>query len=554
MGIRIKPTCKKIGKTFYKLRKLFKFPLVAKKIINIQITEEEINSLIDEVEGSNITEQSREKIINFLKAMVELNRLVGLKSSTIARLRKVFGKQSEKQFPRDPKEKKEAKGITGGSGRHGKEKYPEAEEITHPLCDLKSGEVCPECEKGKVYPWEPGTYIRIKGSAPLVAEVHRTEKLRCNLCGKIFEADFQGKDNGKFDAQAKAIIALLHYKSSLPFFRLEKLQEKLNIPIPRSTLWAQVESLANMLIIVWKQLVKIGANGELIYIDDTTARLLSLKLENELNKENKKYRKGMFTTGVFSESDGHQIVLYFTGRNHSGENLSELLKKRTSEEPIAIMSDALSHNSPKTHDVLHFLCLTHGRRNFVDMEDKFKEESKYVLDLISKVYANDAITKEKGFSAKERLAYHQENSAPVMDELKLWLSQAFTEKLVEPNSTLGKGVKYMQRHWKGLSAFLRHQGAPLDTNILEQQLRVPVLNRKNWLFYKNSYGAFVGDIMLSIIKTCDLEKVNAMKYMVAIQENIDDVKKSSEKWLPWNYTQNFSHSLSDTAAEQVPSS
>ena len=510
-----------------------------KKKIKIEITEKEIVALIDEIEDSNINEHSREKIIDFLKVIVELDRLVGLKSATIARLRKVFGKQTEKQNSKDPKKKKEAKGNTGGSGRHGQEKYPDAEEIIHPHKDLKGKDTCPDCQKGKLYPWEPGIYIRVSGSPPLVPVIHKTEKLRCNLCGQIFEAEFSGKGDGKFDSSAKAIIALMHYKSSLPFYRLEKLQEKLNIPMPRSTLWAQVESLANILITVWKTLVQLGANGELFYIDDTRARLLSLMRENELNKDNKKHRKGMYTTGVLSKSDGHQIILYFTGNKYSGENLAKLLEKRTSIEPVAIMSDALSQNSPKSTEYLKYLCLVHGRRKFIDLEDKFKEESKYVLSMISRIYRNEAHCVEKNMSPNERLNYHQINSGPVMKELKTWMEKAFQKKIVEPNSSLGKGIKYMQRHWKGLTAFLRHMGAPLDNNILEQQFRVPVLNRKNWMFFKNSYGAFVGDIVLSIIKTCDLENVNAFEYMVVIQDHYEEVKQNPEGWMPWNYKLNL---------------
>jgi hypothetical protein len=79
-----------------------------------------------------------------------------------------------------------------------------------------------------------------------------------------------------------------------------------------------------------------------------------------------------------------------------------------------------------------------------------------------------------------------------MGELKNWIDKVFPNKLAEPNSKLGAGVKYMQKHWKGLTAFLRHPGAPLDNNILEQQLRVPVLNRKNFLFFKSEYGACRG--------------------------------------------------------------
>ena len=47
-----------------------------------------------------------------------------------------------------------------------------------------------------------------------------------------------------------------------------------------------------------------------------------------------------------------------------------------------------------------------------------------------------------------------------------WLEEQLSEKKTEPNSGLGKAITYLLRHWKGLTAFLREAGAPLDNNIV----------------------------------------------------------------------------------------
>ena len=84
------------------------------------------------------------------------------------------------------------------------------------------------------------------------------------------------------------------------------------------------------------------------------------------------------------------------------------------------------------------------------------------------------------------------------------LEAQFAEKKTEPNSGLGKAITYLLRHWKGLTAFLRHAGAPLDNNICEQALKRAVLHRKNALFHKTLNGAQVGDLFMSLIHTCQL--------------------------------------------------
>jgi len=89
------------------------------------------------------------------------------------------------------------------------------------------------------------------------------------------------------------------------------------------------------------------------------------------------------------------------------------------------------------------------------------------------------ITKDKELNDDERLEYHQAHSKPVIDELYVWLNKQMNEQLVESNSSLGKAIKYMLNHQVALTQFLRIPGAPLDNNILERALKMPIRIRKN---------------------------------------------------------------------------
>jgi hypothetical protein len=74
------------------------------------------------------------------------------------------------------------------------------------------------------------------------------------------------------------------------------------------------------------------------------------------------------------------------------------------------------------------------------------------------------------------------------------------------------------RHWKGLTAFLRVAGAPLD-NICERALKRAVLHRKNALFYKTLNGAQAGDLFMTLIHTCRLCDANSFDYMTELQRH-----------------------------------
>ena len=58
-------------------------------------------------------------------------------------------------------------------------------------------------------------------------------------------------------------------------------------------------------------------------------------------------RKGVFTTGIVSKRGDLKIALFFTGKKHAGENLTDVLKRRAVELSAPIhMCDGLSRNDP----------------------------------------------------------------------------------------------------------------------------------------------------------------------------------------------------------------
>lgn len=119
-----------------------------------------------------------------------------------------------------------------GHGRNGAQAYAGAKKVAVAHPSLHTGDPCPGCEKGKVYPQkEPRTLVRIVGQAPLAATLYELDRLRCNLCGEVFTApEPEGVGPEKYDETTAAMIALLKYGSGMPFYRLEKLEQLLGRP------------------------------------------------------------------------------------------------------------------------------------------------------------------------------------------------------------------------------------------------------------------------------------------------------------------------------------
>jgi len=506
---------------------------------------EELEALLARVEKGCLQEGDYEIIKALVETISLLSQSLDDKATAIKRLlRMIFGAKTE-TLERVFRNKRKLEAISAqpesepkkGHGKNGAADYVGAERIKVSLPNLKVGSSCPECPKGKVYPVKKsGVFVRFVGMAPLAAKIYELEKMRCNLCGMVFTAD-AGIGSARYDETAGAMIAVLKYGSGVPFYRIEKLQESLGIPLPASTQWDIIEKAADRgTYPAYRELIRQAAQGSVIHNDDTPMKVLELMKEGP----EKSSRTGMFTTGVISAMEDRKIALFFTGQKHAGENMAALLKQRDAElGPPIQMCDALSRNLNKEFETILANCLVHGRRNFVDVASSFPEETRHVIDQIALVYKNDQTAKEQSLSPRERLHFHQKESGPVMKNLKQWLSEQLVQKKAEPNSGLGKAIAYMLKHWDTLTLFLRAPGAPLDNNLCERALKKLILFRKNSLFFKTEHGAFIGDMFMSLIHTCNLGDVNPFDYLTALQKYSSEVFKKPGNWMPWNYQGNM---------------
>lgn len=498
----------------------------------LDVNVEELDRVIDGARQVLLSEADGNKLKAALHALVEsLERRRNTEKTSA-----VLGEQTS-TTPAEA-QPESAKSKPAGHGRNGADAFRGAHKVEVSHQELKSGDRCPDCIRGNVYGQkEPKVLVRIVGQAPLAATVYELERLRCNACGQVFTAQQpEGIGPEKYDETAAAMIAQLKYGSGVPFNRLEQLEGLLGIPLPAATQWEIVEEAAELIRPACDELIRQAAQGEVIHNDDTGMRVL--KLAREPSDE----RTGTFTTGIVSKASGREMALYFTGRQHAGENIGDVLRQRAAALPPVIqMSDALSRNAPKLTgvEILVAKCLAHGRRQFVDIAQSFPQECRYVLESLGEVYYHDAVAREQKLCAADRLHFHQGKSGPVMKRLHIWLEAQLAEKKTEPNSGLGKAITYLLRHWKGLTAFLREAGAPLDNNICERALKRAVLHRKNALFYRTLHGAEVGDLFMSLIHTCQLCDANSFDYLTELQRHAREVEASPTEWMPWNYRENL---------------
>ncbi len=547
----------------------------------IQIDEAEVEQLIGQAKHGQLDAAAQQRLVPLLQTLIWLQWCLLETRISLSKLRKLlFGPRTEKSTrqPHDPPDEgangepatgqeappdtesaaspaenpdipeaapdgkqpskdAEAKpNAPRGHGRRGAADYPGAVHIFCAHEAYQAGDRCPECARARLYPSRPLVRLRFTGQPLAQVICYELEQLRCGACGALFPASLPtSADQDTYAISLKVYLAVAHYHLGLPFKRIESFQNLLGMPLPDATQWDLVEQVADSAYPVYEQLKSLGAQQTRVYQDDTGARLLSLIKENQADPPPQ--RKGMYTTVLLFEGE-YAICLYVTGRQHAGENLDAVLALRDpSLPPIQWMSDGLAANTPKQHQdkTLHINCLVHGRRQFVDIDAYFPCECARVIDAIAKIYKHEAHCKKHLLSAAQRLAYHQANSRAVMDDLKTWMQQQLEDRQVEPNSRLGTAFDYLLNRWEALTRFLEIPGAPLDNNLAERALKMILRLRKNSLFYANEHGAYVGDVITSVIETCRRAGANPIDYFGALMEHRSAVFADPGAWLPWNY-------------------
>jgi hypothetical protein len=288
---------------------------------------------------------------------------------------------------------------------------------------------------------------------------------------------------------------------------------------------------------VYEALWTFAAQGTIMFNDDTGNRIVKA-LPPEVTGHDKN-RTGIFTTGLISRRGTNTIALYCTGRNHAGENLAELLKQRLDDRaPPIQMCDAAARNIPKNKPTLLAHCLVHGRRKFVELLATYPEACRHVIEQLAQVFHHDKQTQQGRLTPQQRLIYHQQKTAPIMNELKEWMTQKIDTRQVEPNSSLGGAFAYMLNHWDNLTLFLRIPDTPIDSNIVEQALKKVVLLRKNAYFFRTEKGAQVGDLFMTLIETCRLAGGDPFHFLTTLQQHLTEINNNPHQWFPWNYLKN----------------
>jgi transposase len=331
-----------------------------------------------------------------------------------------------------------------------------------------------------------------------------------------------------------AQIAVSKHSEHMPLNRQAVVMARLGVPIERSVLADWMGRTGALIApVVDRMAVLLKSGSSRLYVDETTAPVLD---------PGRGKTKTGYLWAVLRDDRGWNgpappgvVFHYYPGRK--GEYADQIL----SSFDGTIQVDAyggyshLAKPDRKGGNPLRLaFCWAHGRRKLIAA--KPQKGSPIVDEALLRIAAlykvEDAI---RGSDPDRRRAVRQELSQPLVDAFFAWLiAQA---KRVSRKSDLGEAMAYMLKRQGGFRLFLDDGRVDMDSNLVENAIRSPAMNRRNALFAGHDEGGRNWARFASLIGTCKMNGVEPYAYLRDLFTKLANrhLDKDIDALMPWAY-------------------
>jgi transposase len=317
-----------------------------------------------------------------------------------------------------------------------------------------------------------------------------------------------------------AYVIVSKYSDHLPLHRLERILERHDIDIARSTMCDWMRQSAEAIKPLHGLMIADVLASKVIHTDDTPVNVLDRQLD--------KTRTGRFW--VYLGDEAHPQVVFDYTPNRRRDGPMTFLKDWGKDARRYLQADAFGgydgiYAGQAGGHVVEVACWAHARRKFYEARNSDHKHSAQALAYIRLLYDAENQAQQQ-FAAQEQSAdarvlseirreLRQKLSAPRLEEFKTWLEglQAANGGPVLPKSPMGQAITYALNQWDALKVYTTDGDLNIDNNAAENALRRVAIGRKNWLFCGSDNGGATAAILFSLIATCQRHHVEPFAYL-----------------------------------------
>ena len=171
----------------------------------------------------------------------------------------------------------------------------------------------------------------------------------------------------------------------------------------------------------------------------------------------------------------------------------------------------------------------HTRRKYFDAQESDPARSLWMLEMIRRLYAVEKEAADR--DAPSRLLLRQSQSAPILEQIRLWLIEQQPQVL--PRSPIAQAIGYTLNQWSALVVYTSDARLSVDNNVAERALRRVAVGRKNWLFSGHDESAQGHAILWSLIASAQRHDIDVQLYLRSVLAHLPGLPQDKlQNYLP----------------------
>lgn len=322
------------------------------------------------------------------------------------------------------------------------------------------------------------------------------------------------------DTSLLSHIAVSKFVDHLPEYRQLQIYKRDGMEIPASTINGWTHSIANYITPLVEEIKKQILSSGYIQMDESTIKVLKSKSQN--------------IGYMWVMCDPKTKMSYFDFHHGRGGIIPIELLKTYNGNLQTDGYDAYQKLSAIYSSINHSACMAHARRKFDEAKSNDEQRSKWMMQKMQKLYTVEQHCRDKGFTADQRLTERQEESIPILNEMKTWLDHELLK--VTPRSPIGQAIGYTLNLWSLLIKYAYDGKLEIDNNLVENAIRPLALGRKNYLFAGSPDAAINIGKFYTIFSSCKALEINPYDYMKWVLDTLPNHSINEiSLFTPWAY-------------------
>ena len=314
-------------------------------------------------------------------------------------------------------------------------------------------------------------------------------------------------------------ILLSRFDDHLAYYTLERIfRERHGVIIPRQQMVQWVEKIAFLLLAIYEGIwQELQATGYL-QVDETPVKVLDPEV------------KGKAATGYlwfYSHPQADVFLEFCGGRGREGPQKRLRQFTGTIQTDAYAVYDSLRRDRPRV--LKRLACLAHVRRRWYKAAEESCAEAIWFIGQIRQLYLIEDQTCE--LSADERRAVRRQKAPALWRAMKRRALELRANPRLLPKSSLGKAVNYFLKEYTALVGYLRDGNFRIDNNLVENDVRVPAVGRRRWLFIGHPDAGWRSAVIYTIIQSCRRRGINPQDYLTDVLSRLPSMKNHQVKEL-----------------------